>query len=205
MNARCVAITDHGDALYCYALQRVHNPDVAEDLVQETLLAALASKGSFVGRSAERTWLIGILKHKLVDHLRKLIRYQPLTELQSEDDLDPFDENVHWKMRVSRWQCDPHVTIDNSEFQEVFASCLSQLPPRIAQVFWLYEAESVSSKELCEKLGISPTNVWTMLYRARLRLQRCLSLNWFEGDCRCSDSSSMPSFFSIPTVARPPI
>ena len=173
-------LTEHGDALYRYAQQRVRNPDVAEDLVQETLLAALASSDGFGGRSAERTWLIGILKHKLVDHLRISIRQQPLTELQSEGDLDPFDKNGRWKIRVSKWQCDPHETVENAEFQKTLASCLSKLPPRIAQVFWLHEAESMSSKELCKELEISPTNVWTMLHRARLRLQRCLSLNWFE-------------------------
>ena len=173
-------LTEHGDALYRYAQQRVRNPDVAEDLVQETLLAALASREGFAGRSAERTWLIGILKHKLVDHLRISIRQQPLTELQSEGDLDPFDKNGRWKMRVLKWQCDPHETVEKAEFQKVLARCLSKLPPRIAQVFWLHEAESMSSKELCKELEISPTNVWTILHRARLRLQRCLSLNWFE-------------------------
>ena len=173
-------LKDHGDTLYRYAMQRVRNADVAEDLVQETLLAALASREGFAGRSAERTWLIGILKHKLVDHLRISIRQQPLTELQSEGDLDPFDKNGRWKIRVLKWQCDPHETVENAEFQKTLASCLSKLPPRIAQVFWLHEAESMSSKELCKELEISPTNVWTMLHRARLRLQRCLSLNWFE-------------------------
>jgi RNA polymerase sigma-70 factor (ECF subfamily) len=177
-------LTDHGDALYRYAKQRVRAPDIAEDLVQDTLLAALASWASFAERSGERTWLIGILKHKLVDHLRKSMRERPLTELQGEENLDPFDKNGHWKTRVSRWQCDPHEMIENAEFQKVLASCLSKLPARIAHVFWLHEAESMNSKELCKELDISPTNVWTMLHRARVRLQRCLSLNWFESGDR---------------------
>lgn len=173
-------LKDHGDTLYRYAMQRVRNADVAEDLVQETLLAALVSSDGFSGRSAEQTWLIGILKHKLIDYIRKSSRQRQLTEPQCDDNLDLFDKHGHWKMRVSRWRCDPHQTIENAEFQKVLASCLSKLPPRTAHVFWLHEAESMSSNELCKELEISPTNVWTMLHRARLGLQRCLSLNWFE-------------------------
>jgi RNA polymerase sigma-70 factor (ECF subfamily) len=173
-------LADHGDALYRYALVRARDTHVAEDLVQETLLAALGSSSNFAGRSAERTWLIGILKHKIVDHLRAAIRHQPLTELQSQAGPDIFDKNGNWKVRVSKWECDPHTMVENVEFQSVLASCLSKLPPRIALVFWLRELESMTSDEVCEELEITPTNAWTMLHRARLGLQRCLSVNWFE-------------------------
>lgn len=174
-------LADHGDALYRYALQRLGNPDAAEDVVQETLLAALVCKDSFAGRSAERTWLIGILKHKLVDHLRNSIRQQPLTDANFDSGgLDLFDKSGHWKIRVSTWQCDPQQTMENAEFQKVLASCLSKLPPRIAQVFWLHEAESMNSRDLCKELEISATNLWTILHRARLGLRRCLTSNWFE-------------------------
>lgn len=174
-------LTDHGDALYAFAIQRVRDSHTAEDLVQETLLAALSSRESFAGHSSERTWLFGILKHKLVDHLRESIRRQPLTEPDSAIKFDPFDKNGHWKIRVSRWQCDPHTTAENAEFRKAFAACLSKLPPRTAEVFRLRESESISSKELCQRLDVSPANLWTMLHRARLALQACLTLNWFEG------------------------
>jgi RNA polymerase sigma-70 factor (ECF subfamily) len=155
---------DYGDALYRYAMQRVHDADAAEDLVQDTLLAAM------------------VLKHKLVDKIRKSIHERPLAELRPEDDVDLFDENGKWTIRIAKWQADPHETMESAEFQKVLASCLSKLPLRMAQVFWLHEAESMDSKQLCKELEISPTNVWTLLHRARLRLQRCLTLNWFEGD-----------------------
>jgi RNA polymerase sigma-70 factor, ECF subfamily len=173
-------LKDHGDILYRYALQRLHSPDAAEDLVQETLLAALAAKSGFAGLSAEQTWLIGILKHKLVDHLRKSVRERPLSEMQAEDHFDPFDNRGHWKVRVSHWKSVPHEAVESAEFHKVLASCLSKLPPRIARVFWLYEAESMNSRDLCKELEISPTNLWTILHRARLRLQQCLNANWFE-------------------------
>ncbi len=160
-------------------MRRVRNLEAAEDLVQETLLAALAG-GDFAGRSSERTWLIGILKNKVVDHVRKAIRQRSLTELQSDGNLEPFDKKGHWKARVSNWDCDPHKTLENAEFQKTLATCMSKLPPRIAQVFRLRVGESISAKDLCEQLEITPANLWAILHRARLRLQRCLSANWFE-------------------------
>lgn len=173
-------LSEHGDALYGYAMRRVRDAHAAEDLVQETLLAAIKTAGDFAGRSLERTWLVGILKHKLVDHLRRSIRQKPLSDMLSSADSDFFDERGNWKVRVSSWRGDPRTIAENAEFRRVLASCLSKLPPRTAHVFWLHEAESTDSADLCKELGISPTNLWTMLHRARVGLQRCLSVNWFE-------------------------
>lgn len=177
-------LADHGDSLYRYAVRRVRDPHAAEDLVQETLLAAMTSTRGWSALSAERTWLIGILRHKLVDHLRRSIREKPQTELQFDDESDIFDRNGRWRFPVSEWRGDPRETAENEEFRKVLASCLSGLPPRTAQVFLLHEAESMSSADLCKELGISPTNVWTLLHRARVRLRRCLSRNWFESGAR---------------------
>lgn len=172
-------LTEHGDALYGYALRRTRDAHAAEDLVQETLLAAIASAGDFAGRSLERTWLIGILKHKLIDYLRQHFRQKPLADLAGDESSDFFDQRGNWKFRISSWRADPHVTAENAEFRRVLAACLSKLPPRTAHVFWLHEAESTASPDLCKDLGISATNLWTMLHRARVRLQRCLSVHWF--------------------------
>jgi RNA polymerase sigma-70 factor (ECF subfamily) len=166
--------------LYGYALRRVRDAHAAEDLVQETLLAAITSAGDYAGRSLERTWLIGILKHKLVDHLRRSLRQKPLSDMSSGISPDVFDERGNWKVRVSSWPATPGATAENAEFRRVLASCLSKLPPRTAHVFWLHEAEATASTDLCKDLGISATNLWTMLHRARVGLQRCLSVNWFE-------------------------
>jgi RNA polymerase sigma-70 factor (ECF subfamily) len=173
-------LAEHGDALYRYALQRVRSPDVAEDLVQETLLAALSAVSGFEEKSTERTWLIGILRHKFLDYLRKSVRQRPISELMPDDGYNPFDENGHWKIKVSAWRGDPLERLETAEFYKVLEDCLSKLPPRISQVFWLYEAESMETEAVCQELEITATNLWTILHRARLRLQRCLSLNWFE-------------------------
>ena len=175
---------EHGDVLYAYAIRRVRDAHAAEDLVQETLLAAISAAGGYAALSAERTWLIGILKHKLIDHLRKSLRQRPVTEIEIEGNFDTFAPNGHWTVRVSSWRGDPRQTLENKEFRAVLASCLSKLPARTAEVFWLHEAESMNSKDVCKELGLSATNVWTMLHRARLGLQRCLTANWFEGSDR---------------------
>lgn len=173
-------LEEHGDALYHYALPRVGSAETAEDLVQETLLAALAAHASFSGLATQRTWLIGILKHKLVDHLRKAVRHRPLTEAQADGTADMFDDRGRWRVSTSAWYGDPHAALESAEFREVLLRCLSKLPARISLVFWLREAEGLASDKVCQELEISSTNLWTMLSRARLRLRRCLSMNWFE-------------------------
>jgi RNA polymerase sigma-70 factor (ECF subfamily) len=179
-NTRAVRwLEEHGDALYAYALPRVRNSDSAEDLVQETLLAAIKAHKSFAGLSAERTWLTGILKHKLIDHLRRSVRQRPLSELDVDVTEEFFDSRGRWKAASPEWQGRPDALLERDEFRRVLQSCLSKLPSRIAQLFWLREAEDVSTDQLCQELGITPTNVWTMLHRARLGLRRCLGENWF--------------------------
>ncbi len=160
-------LEEHGDALYAYARSRVRDANVAEDLVQEALLAGLASAGGFLGQAAERTWLIGILKHKLVDHLGLA---------------DSFDRRGHWKVRPSEWSANPHDLAESAEFRDVLAQCLSQLPSRMAQMFWLRESEDMETTELCERLNVSAANVWAILHRARTGLRKCLSIHWFKGD-----------------------
>jgi RNA polymerase sigma-70 factor (ECF subfamily) len=173
-------LEEHGDALYAYALARVRNADVAEELVQETLLAGLKGRKSFAGLSAEKTWLTGILKHKLIDHLRKSARQRPLSELEADVTDEFFNGRGEWKAPSPEWRGRPDELLERAEFRVILGQCLSKLPSRVAQLFWLKEADNVPTEDLCQELGITPTNVWTMLHRARLGLRRCLSENWFE-------------------------
>ncbi|HEY8750914.1 MAG TPA: sigma-70 family RNA polymerase sigma factor [Tepidisphaeraceae bacterium] len=177
-------LEEHGDALYSYALPRVRNADAAEDLVQETLLAAIKGRKSFAGQSAERTWLTGILKHKLIDYLRKSARQRPLSELDVDVTEEFFDTHGRWKAVSPEWSGQPDGLLEREEFRAVLSQCLGKLPSRVAQLFWLREAENVATEELCQELGITPTNVWTMLHRARLGLRRCLGDNWFGDDAK---------------------
>ena len=127
-------LSTHGDALFRYALARTGNRDVAEDLVQESLLAALRARDRFAERSAEQTWLIGILRHKIADHFRRLNR-ESAEELTESPDDRWFDGTGHWKSGPAGWPRNPSAALENREFWEVVQGCLSKLPPLLAEAF----------------------------------------------------------------------
>jgi RNA polymerase sigma-70 factor (ECF subfamily) len=174
-------VDEHGDYLFRFALSRLRRREVAEDLVQETFLAALEARERFAGASSERTWLVGILKRKLVDHLRRKNREQPAGDLaaveQWADNL--FDERGHWRQKPGSWPADPSAALENAEFWTIFSRCLGKLPERLANAFVLREVEELDSQEVCKALNVSANNLWVMLHRARLVLWRCLEVNWF--------------------------
>ena len=177
-------VDEHGDCLFRYALVRVRRREVAEDLVQETLLAAIRSREKFAGRSSERSWLTGILKHKISDHFRKLGRETSFTDLESL--ADEFSEKfvpegywVHVK-GPKEWKPEADEVVYRAEFWQTMRHCLDKLPERIANVFMLREMDEVESKEICSMLSISESNLWVMLHRARMALRECLEINWFN-------------------------
>jgi RNA polymerase sigma-70 factor (ECF subfamily) len=173
-------VDQYGDLLYRFALSKVKDPSVAEDLVQETFLAALRARESFKGRSAGRTWLIAILKHKIVDHIRKKIR-EPATdkiEFISETADSDFNERGEWQRRPSEWAINPEKIYEQKEFMNVLYHCLAELPHRLAEAFMLREMDGLSTQEICKVLNITATNSWVMLYRARMSLRRCLENKW---------------------------
>lgn len=172
----------HGDVLFRFALARVNDRQIAEDLVQETFLAAWRSRESFAGRSAEQTWLVGILRHKIIDHLRRR-REATLPEAgedEAQHDLIDrlFDWSGHWKVGPKPWK-DPRQSLEQAEFYEVLHRCLGGLPARHAEVYVLYQLEQQSSERVCEALGITPPNFGVIMYRIRIRLRQCLEVNWF--------------------------
>ncbi len=175
-------VTRYGDALYRYALMRLRNPALAEDLVQETFLAALKAHGSFSGKSTEKTWLIGILKHKIIDHFRKSGRLLQVDNIEEEADRQDasFDERGHWNTGISNWRR-PGEALEHAEFWAVFADCISTLPPHLADLYILREVNGMESAELCKVLNISTTNnLWVMLSRARMKIRHCLEARWFN-------------------------
>ena len=179
-------VDDHGDCLFRYALVRLRDEAAAEDIVQETLLSAIQAMSSYAGKSAERTWLIGILKHKLIDHFRKTSREVALDP--SETDLSEFDPlferqdefKNHWNDALNPrvWKT-PEDALEQDEFFAVLQTCLSKLPERVATCFSLREMNGLDSDEICEILSLSPNNFWVMMHRARMSLRRCVEINWF--------------------------
>jgi RNA polymerase sigma-70 factor (ECF subfamily) len=174
-------LDQHGDILYRFALLRVRNAATAEDLVQDTLLAALHGRKRFAGESSERTWLIAILKNKIMDHFRRSAREAPLPESDDPDALiDALfkKSNDHWQRMPSAWM-DPDAALEQGRFWKAFQVCLQGLPPRQAEAFALTELDGLDTAELCKVLAISSSNAWVLLHRARLRLRECLAQRWF--------------------------
>jgi RNA polymerase sigma-70 factor (ECF subfamily) len=159
-----------------YASLQLRSPEQAEDAVQETLVAALAAEKSFAGRSQLRTWLTGILKHKIVDAIRRSGREQPLPD-DSLEDLDAlFDATGHWREPPQDW---PEQALEQKEFLQALEKCLAMLPARTSQVFLMREHLGLATAEICKELGITATHCWVLLYRARMALRECLQLHWF--------------------------
>ena len=170
----------HGDALYRFAYLHTRDESLAEDLVQETLLAAFRAKDRFAGAASERTWLIAILKNKLTDHHRR-----GRHEVSLADDGDEttalealFDAHGHWSPRPQEWGR-PHEMLENQQFWRVLADCLAALPGHLAESFVLREIEGLSADEVCKVLQVSSSNLWVSLHRARMRLRLCLEIQWF--------------------------
>ena len=171
-------VDQYGDALFHFALARVKNRETAEDLVQETFLAAVKSQKRFKGQSSEKTWLFGILKHKVIDHYRKnkSIIYEQ-DRWHDNDDLDGFfNAKGGWQIRPEHWSDNPGKSHEIKEFLDHFYRCIADLPQRSADVFVYREVDGLSTEEICKLLGITPTNFWVIIYRARMLLRKCLEL-----------------------------
>jgi RNA polymerase sigma-70 factor (ECF subfamily) len=177
-------VDEYGDYLLRYALSFVRDKQLAEDLVQETFLAALQSRSSFRGQSSEKTWLIGILKHKAIDHYRKTRRHSQFEDGEDADLQDGFVNSGKWVgfwqtgLEPRDWQFNPQRSAEQSAFRGILDGCLSQLSPRIAMAFQLREIDQRDTAEICLELNISESNLWVMLHRARLCLRRCIESHW---------------------------
>ncbi len=178
-------LDEHGDALFAFAILRVKHAELAEDLVQETLLAGIKAAPRFDGRSSVRTWLIGILKRKIVDHYRrseteeKHLRHAVQTQQSSPQ--NPKSASP-WHADHQAWKHDPSATLQSTEFWSVFEECRSKMPPKLLSAFVLREMDRISYSLICKQLGISATNLSVRLYRARMYMRRCLELNWFHDE-----------------------
>jgi RNA polymerase sigma-70 factor (ECF subfamily) len=176
-----------------YARLQLRDQAAAEDAVQETLVAALTGEKSFGGRSNLRTWLTGILKHKIIDVFRKQSRETPVPSSGADGESDEEFADLYFdKQRTDHWHTfpqtwgDPERTLEDKRFWEVFDQCSTQMPPQIARAFYLRELMGFETDEICKELSITPTNCWVMLYRARMSLRQCLEVRWFGGSGRSS-------------------
>ena len=170
----------YADYLFNYTISRVNDREIAQDLVQETFLAGLKSMKNFKGEASERTWLISILKRKIIDHYRKInsikgkaeVRITSNNESETEGDwleervADPFDKTAEDSMQ-------------NIELGEAILNCLSKLPEKQAEVFRMKTIEGIETEDICNELNISASNLWVIIHRARTAIASCLKENWF--------------------------
>jgi RNA polymerase sigma-70 factor (ECF subfamily) len=178
----------HRGYLLRVARLELRDPELAEDVVQETMVAALAGRSGFSGRSSVRTWLTGILRHKIVDAIRQRQR-QPvlLSTFGEETELDDFDgmfrDDGGWDAPPADWG-DPEKSLSRREFMDVLELCLEKLPPNTARVFVMREVLELTTDEICKELTITANNLWVILYRARMALRICVEKNWFSDASR---------------------
>lgn len=179
-------VTSHGDYLYTYCVMRVESEHVAEDLIQETFLAAWRAKDTFRGGSSERTWLVSILKNKIIDHYRKR---QPHAD--SLSDVDEADAKLygkffrasdgHWlrESAPGNWSDSADTELNRNEFAHVLQMCIAKMPGSLVPVFVAKYLDDEDSETICKVHGISSSNYWVMLHRAKLLIRACLEKNWF--------------------------
>lgn len=181
-------VDQYGDYLYNYAISRVNDEHLAYDLVQDTFLAALDARKSFEGRSSEKTWLVSILKRKIIDHYRKASRNREHKLIdknfaQGKEEL-PFQAEGelagHWmtdKAPVD-WKIAPDAAVENEELRDILAKCIGLLPDKWSAVFALRVMEEMATEEVCKELDITASNLWVILHRAKLQLRECVEKNW---------------------------
>lgn len=172
------AVAKYRPQLLRFAMLRLRNRERAEDAVQDTLLAALEGLDRFAGNASLGTWLTGILKHKIVDAIRRATREAPVAPDDAASEA-LFDARGHWVESPGAWD-DPDACLGQKQFFTALEECLARLPARTAQVFLMREHLGYETADICKELELTPTHCWVLLHRARLALRECLQHNWFS-------------------------
>ena len=172
---------DYADYLYNFAISRVSDVHVAEDLVQETFISALKNYDSFEGKSKESTWLTAILKNKIIDHYRKKVKqylHDSIDRLSASDDF--FDDKGSWykDQRPSKWDFDTDKSIEQQEFYQILQECLTRLNEIHRIAFVMKHMDDVNTDEICKELNVTASNYWVIMHRAKLQLRKCMETNW---------------------------
>ena len=175
----------HRSSLFKFAMLQLRNEAQAEDVVQETMLAAMQGAERFSGNSSVRTWLTGILKHKILDQIRKSSRERSSDADVDEDSSGDFDalfnERGAYAEKPAEWGS-PEAALSQKKFFEVLERCMEGLPKNTARVFAMREVMGLDTEEICKETGVSATNCGVLLYRARTALRLCLDQRWFGGN-----------------------
>lgn len=177
-------VEEHGDALFRFALTRLRDRAAAEDAVQETLLGALKARDRYKPDLSVRGWLMGILKHKIIDHLRRSARQVQVDDEEARQLLESPLVRYSGIAALSppRWRFSPRKALEQKEFWSVFQACLAKLQELQHTAFVLKEVDGLSTEEVCKELDITPNYLWVTIHRAREQLKACLNANWTRDD-----------------------
>jgi RNA polymerase sigma-70 factor (ECF subfamily) len=183
-------VENYGDYLFSIALLKTSQRETAEDMVQETFMAAVKALPGFKGESNEKTWLTAILNNKVIDYYRKkdLLKNADtyLQETEQSFNSSFFETELspvgHWtkSQAPQPWVEDADKTITQSEFYRVFEFCVSKMPPKLVPVFLSKFIDEKNAEEICKELNISSSNYWVIIHRSRLLMRKCLETNWFK-------------------------
>lgn len=171
-------IDRYSDYLFNFTLARVNDRETAKDLISETFLSALKAMKDFKGGASERTWLVSILKRKIIDYYRKTNSQKAKAEVKinyrdenneggwlEEKVADPADRTAEDKM-------------ENNELRLAIFECLGQLNERQAKIFKMKTIDGVDTETICNEFNITPSNLWVIIHRARAIMADCLEKKW---------------------------
>ncbi len=172
-------VAEYGDVLWRFALARTRSAQAAEEIVQDTMLAAMQGFEAFAGQSSERTWLLGIAAHKVADHFRRSRRRKGHVENDDgtcacEACRRMFTAKGLWRRVGSRWRDPADGTVEKTEQLRALRGCIDALPPGQGEALWMRDVLGVPAPAVCEGMGLTPTGLWTRLHRARLALRTCM-------------------------------
>jgi len=177
-------INFYADYLLNYAYFRVRNRELAEDLIQETFISALKSQHTYNGTANEKTWLTAILKNKIIDYYRSSLSNQSkITDSingNTNNDFFNTETSFHWfeKKQPQDWN-NTEKSIESAEFNAALANCMQKMPEKLAVVYSLKYIDDEATETICKEVGITSSNYWVMIHRAKLQLRECLEKNWF--------------------------
>jgi len=171
----------HADYLFNYTITRVNNQELAKDIVQETFLSALKAQNNYRGQASERTWLISILKRKIIDYYRKINSKKGKAEVRMDFYEDGENKGKWIEERApTTWGNEAEMDIENTELKNAIDGCIDFLPEKYRMVFLLKTVQNYETEEICNELGITSSNLWVIIHRARHQLRKCLEQSWFS-------------------------
>jgi RNA polymerase sigma-70 factor (TIGR02943 family) len=179
-------VATYGDYLFSFCMFRVNNRETAEDLVQDTFVSAIRAKDAFLGQASEKTWLTAILKNKILDHYRRNDVLKNASDYLDETEhefsshfFDPANGHWHREAAPAAWSETADGDMHRREFESVLQNCIQKMPSRLVPIFIAKFIDDEGAEKICKVHGLSPSNYWVILHRAKLLIRSCLEKNWF--------------------------